>query len=63
VKSQWCYLYRAVDQQGQAVDFLLCKNRDQAAAADFFKKAIGNHDVPEKITLDGSQASHKQSPN
>src|SRR5262245_33729280 len=28
-------------------------------AVRFFKKAIGNHDVPEKITLDGSQASHQ----
>ena len=59
VKGQWRYLYRAVDKQGQTVDFLLSKNRDQAAAVRFFKKVIGNHDVPEKITLDGSQASHQ----
>jgi transposase-like protein len=25
----------------------------------FFKKAIGNNEVPEKITLDGSRASHQ----
>ena len=56
VKGQWRYLYRAVDQQGQKVDFLLSKNRDEATAVRFFKKAIGNHEVPEKITLDGSQA-------
>ena len=59
VKGQWRYLYRAVDKQGQTVDFLLSKNRDQAAAVRFFKKAIGNHGVPEKIKLDGSQASHQ----
>jgi transposase-like protein len=59
VKGQWRYLYRAVDKQGQTVDFLLTKNRDQAAAVRFFKKAICNNDVPEKITLDGSRASHK----
>jgi transposase-like protein len=59
VKGQWRYLYRAVDKQGQTVDFLLRKNRDKAAAVRFFKKAIGNHDVPEKITLDGSRASHQ----
>jgi transposase-like protein len=59
VKGQWRYLYRAVDKQGQTVDFLLSENRDQAAAVRFFKKAIGNHDVPEKITLDGSRASHQ----
>jgi transposase-like protein len=59
VKGQWRYLYRAVDKQGQTVDFLLSKNRDKAAAARFFRKAIGSHDVPEKITLDGGQSSHQ----
>src|SRR5215510_976965 len=59
VKGQWSYLYRAVDKQGQTVDFLLSKNRDKAAAVRFFRKAIGNNKVPDKITLDGSQASHQ----
>jgi transposase-like protein len=59
VKGQWRYLYRAVDKEGQTVDFLLTKNRGRAAAVRFFMKAISNHDVPEKITLDGSQASHQ----
>jgi transposase-like protein len=59
VKGKWHYLYRAVDKQGRTVDFLLSKNRDKAAAVRFFKKAIGNHEIPEKITLDGSQASHQ----
>ena len=59
MKGQWRYLYRAVDKQGQTVDFLLSKDRDKAAAVRFFKKAIGNNEVPEKITLDGSQASHQ----
>jgi transposase-like protein len=59
VKGQWRYLYRAVDELGQTVDFLLSKNRDKAAAVRFFKKAIGNNEVPEKITLDGSRASHQ----
>src|SRR6266542_5189359 len=35
------------------------KNRDQAAAVRFFKKAIGNNEAPEKITIDGSRASHQ----
>jgi transposase-like protein len=59
VKGQWRYLYRAVDKQGQTVDFLLTKNRDRAAAVRFFVKAIDNNEAPEKITLDGSQASHQ----
>ena len=59
MKGQWRYLYRAVDKQGQTVDFLLSKNRDKAAAVRFFKKAIESHEAPEKITLDGNQASHQ----
>jgi transposase-like protein len=57
VKGQWRYLYRAVDKHGQTVDFLPSKNRDRVAAVRFFKKAIGNNEAPEKITLDGSRAS------
>jgi transposase-like protein len=59
VKGQWRYLYRAVDKQGRTVDFMVSKNRDKAAAVRCFKKAIGNNEVPEKITLDGSPASHQ----
>src|SRR5262249_27309284 len=59
VKGQWRYLYRAVDKQGQTVDFLPSKDRDKAAAIRFFRKSIDNNEVPEKITLDGSQASHQ----
>src|SRR5262245_56818917 len=44
---------------GQTVDFLLGKTQDKAAAVRFYKKAIGNNEVPEKITLDGSRASHQ----
>ncbi len=60
VKGQWRYLYRAVDKQGQTVDFLLSENRNKAAAVRFFKKAaIGNNEAPDKITPDGSRASHQ----
>jgi transposase-like protein len=40
VKGKWSYLYRAVDKQGNTVDFLLSERRDIAAAKRFFKKAI-----------------------
>ncbi len=58
VKGKWTYLYRAVDKQGQIVDFLLSEKRDIAAAKRFFIKAIQNNEAPEKITLDGYEASH-----
>ena len=59
VKGKWTYLYRAVDKQGRTVDFLLSEKRDKAAAKRFFKKAIGNNGAPEKITLDGYEATHR----
>ena len=57
VKGEWRYLYRAVDKQGQTIDFLLTEHRDKEAALRFLKKAIRRHGVPEKITIDGSDAN------
>ena len=54
VKGQWKYLYRAVDKDGQTVDFLLTPHRDRAAAEAFLFKAIRTHGLPEKITVDQS---------
>jgi putative transposase len=57
VKGEWSYLYRAVDKQGQTIDFLLTEQRDQKAALRFLTQAIRRHGVPEKITIDGSDAN------
>jgi putative transposase len=57
VKGQWKYLYRAVDKQGQTIDFLLTAHRDRKAAQRFLRKAIRSHGVPEKVTIDQSGAN------
>ena len=57
VSGEWKYLYRAVDRAGHTIDFLLRAHRDLAAARCFFKRAIGLHGVPEKITIDKSGAN------
>jgi transposase-like protein len=59
VKGEWVYLYRAVDKQGQIVDFLLSKRRDVATAKRFFSHATTQHGAPRVITLDGYPASHR----
>jgi transposase-like protein len=59
VKGHWAYLYRAVDKEGQTVDFLLSERRDMTAAKRFFAQAVEKRGVPQKITLDGSAASHE----
>ena len=54
IKGQWKYLYRAVDKDGQTIDFLSTPHRDRAAAEAFLYKAIRAHGLPEKITIDQS---------
>ena len=60
IHGEWTYLYRAVDGEGQTVDFRLSARRDVAAAKAFFRKAIkGQGSDPGTITLDGYAASHR----
>jgi putative transposase len=57
VAGQWKYLYRAVDRDVATVDFLLTAKRDLAAARRFLERAIGQHGLPDKITIDKSGAN------
>jgi len=40
VKGKWTYLYRAVDKDGNTLDFLLGAKPDARAASRFFKKIL-----------------------
>ena len=51
------YLYRAVDKEGNTVDFLLTKRRQKMSAQKFFNKAIGNNDKPRVVNIDKSGAN------
>ena len=57
VKGKWVYLYRAVDELGNTIDFLLRSRRDKQAAKAFFRKAIKNNIVPSKVNIDKSGAN------
>nr|WP_232080990.1 IS6 family transposase [Variovorax sp. SRS16] len=60
IRGRWTYLYRAVDRDGQTVDFRLSPNRDVKAAKAFFRKALKTQGRPPvRITLDGYAASHR----
>ena len=40
IKGELKYLYRAVDKNGQTIDFLLTARRDACAAQRFFRKML-----------------------
>ncbi|MEW4154071.1 IS6 family transposase [Bacillus thuringiensis] len=58
VKGQWMYLYRAVDSEGNTIDFYLSKTRNDKDAKRFFKKALQSFHVskPRTITIDKNPA-------
>jgi transposase-like protein len=57
VKGQWKYLYRAVDKDGNTVDFLLRARRDRHAAQRYFERSMIHNGVPETVTIDQSGAN------
>ena len=54
VRGRWCYLYRAIDRDGDLVDTMLSEHRDMAAARAFFRSAKAATGItPERVTTDG----------
>lgn len=56
IRGKWRYLYRAIDKNGNPVDFLLTARRDLDAAKRFFRKMLKDEPLlsPEKIGTDGA---------
>ena len=54
VNGKWVYLYRAVDKEGNTIDFMLSETRDRPAVLKFFKKAIGSSGMPKIVNIDKS---------
>jgi len=58
VDGRWCYLYRAIDREGNLVAALLSEKRDMAAAQRFFVQALDTAvHTPAQVTTDGHDAS------
>jgi len=57
VRGDWCYLYRAVDKDGQTLDFMLSEQRDETAALKFLAKAITANGLPRACAIDKSGAN------
>ncbi len=58
VKGEWKYLYRAVDSEGNTLEFMLSAKRDARAAERFFRKAMNATDnqEPRVINVDKNAA-------
>jgi transposase-like protein len=59
VRGRWMYLYRAIDSNGDTVDFWFSERRNLAAAKRFLRKALKRHGRPERIVIDGSQTNRE----
>src|SRR5256885_1988164 len=57
VNGTWCYLYRAIDREGNLVDARLSETRDLDGAQRFFRQAVttAGH-RPDRVTTDGHDA-------
>lgn len=57
IHGKWCYLYRAIDHDGNLVDSRLSEKRDMDAAKQFFTQAVAvvGH-VPTSVTTDGHRS-------
>src|SRR5215210_6560221 len=54
VRGRWCYLYRAINRDGNFVDTMLSEHRDMAAAQAFFRSAKAATGItPDRVTTDG----------
>jgi putative transposase len=59
VRGRWLYLYRAIDSNGDTVEFLFSEKRNLTAAKRFLRKALKRHGRPERIVIDGSQTNRE----
>jgi len=59
VRGRWMYLYRAIDSNGDTVEFWFSERRNLPAAKCFLRKALKRHGRPERIVIDGSQTNRE----
>ena len=57
VKGKWTYLYRAVNANGDTLDFMLSRHRNKKAALKFFKQTLHQNFSPRTINIDKSKAN------
>ena len=56
VNGKLCYLWRAVDHEGEVLESVVTAKRDKAAAVKFLKRIMKKYGRPRKIVTDGLRA-------
>jgi transposase-like protein len=59
VRGRWTYLYRAIDSNGDTVEFWFSERRNLTAAKRFLRKALKRHGRPDRIVIDGSPTNRE----
>jgi transposase-like protein len=59
VRGHWTYFYRAIDSNGDTVEFWFSERRNLTAAKRFLRQALKRHGRPERIVIDGSQTNRE----
>ena len=59
VRGRWMYLYRAIDSNGDTVEFWFSQRRNLTAAKQFLRKALNRHGRAGRIVIDGSQTNRE----
>jgi putative transposase len=56
VNGQLCYLWRAVDHEGEVLETVVTSKRDKAAALKLLKRIMKKYGAPRSIVTDGLRA-------
>ncbi|MDA1296797.1 MAG: IS6 family transposase [Chloroflexi bacterium] len=60
VGGRWCYLYRAIDRDGNLLDSMLSEKRDKHAARRFLRRLlVSAEQKPQRVTTDKHPAHTK----
>jgi putative transposase len=58
-RGRWMCFYRAIDSNGDTVEFWFSERRNLTAAKRFLMRALKRHGRPERIVIDGSQTNRE----
>ena len=60
VNGKLCYLWRAVDHEGEVLELVVTAKRDKAAALKLLKRIMKKYGRPRKIVTDGLRNADRQ---